>query len=368
MQQMVVDAFTASGYLDSESFYHQLYLEQRRIERSRARFVLMLFDCSALLKHSGDAIICQVLTALSTTTRETDVRGQYDRSGIGIIFNEIPPGDGHAALRAILTKVTNALSGALRIDQIHEVRLSFHVFPEDWDQHSSLFPPSLALYSPLGKTSRQRIALAVKRFIDVTGSLFALLLFSPLFVAIAIIIKATSPGPILFCQERVGQYGRRFTFLKFRSMFATTTQTVHEEFVKRFISSELVSPSGHDVEEAPYKMKNDPRITSFGRFIRRTSIDELPQFFNVLKGDMSLVGPRPPIPYEVKCYNVWHRRRLLWLKPGITGLWQVKGRSRVGFDEMVRLDLQYATNWSLWLDLTILLQTPRAVLSGTGAY
>ena len=117
-----------------------------------------------------------------------------------------------------------------------------------------------------------------------------------------------------------------------------------------------------------YKMKNDPRVTRVGRFLRRLSLDELPQFFNVLKGDMSLVGPRPPLAYEYEEYDVWHRRRVLEIKPGITGLWQVNGRSRVGFDDIVRLDLRYARGWSLWLDLKILAQTPRAVLFGDGAY
>jgi lipopolysaccharide/colanic/teichoic acid biosynthesis glycosyltransferase len=115
-------------------------------------------------------------------------------------------------------------------------------------------------------------------------------------------------------------------------------------------------------------MKNDPRVTRIGRFLRRTSLDELPQFFNVLRGDMSLVGPRPPLEYEYEEYDVWHRRRVLEIKPGITGLWQVRGRSRVRFDDMVRLDLQYARGWSLWLDVQILAETPRAVLLGDGAF
>jgi lipopolysaccharide/colanic/teichoic acid biosynthesis glycosyltransferase len=116
-----------------------------------------------------------------------------------------------------------------------------------------------------------------------------------------------------------------------------------------------------------YKLTADPRITPIGRFLRKTSLDELPQFFNVLKGEMSLVGPRPPVSYEFESYGLWHRQRLSSVKPGITGLWQVDGRSRVTFDEMVRLDIRYARSWSLWLDLKILVQTPRAVVSGIGA-
>src|SRR2546422_5417446 len=119
---------------------------------------------------------------------------------------------------------------------------------------------------------------------------------------------------------------------------------------------------------AIYKLTNDPRLTRLGRFLRKTSLDELPQFLNVLRGEMSMVGPRPPIPYELEAYDIWHRRRLLDVQPGITGLWQVSGRSRLPFDDMVRLDLKYARAWSLWLDLKILLRTPHAVFSGEGAY
>jgi len=140
--------------------------------------------------------------------------------------------------------------------------------------------------------------------------------------------------------------------------------SVHRDYVKRMIAgnAERISRNGSD--EGVYKLVDDPRITRLGRFLRRTSLDELPQFFNVLKGDMSLVGPRPPIPYEVAAYQTWHRRRVLQVKPGITGLWQVMGRNRVSFDEMVRLDLQYANFWSLWLDFKILMRTPAAVVKG----
>jgi len=132
--------------------------------------------------------------------------------------------------------------------------------------------------------------------------------------------------------------------------------------------------SGNEDHQRPeshggiYKIKDDPRVTPIGRFLRKTSLDELPQFFNVLKGEMSLVGPRPPIPYEVEAYETWHRRRFLEAKPGITGLWQVEGRSKLKFDEMVRLDLKYAKTWSPWLDIKILLRTPTVVLRGDGAY
>jgi lipopolysaccharide/colanic/teichoic acid biosynthesis glycosyltransferase len=138
---------------------------------------------------------------------------------------------------------------------------------------------------------------------------------------------------------------------------------IHQEYVTRLIAGSRDAGQG----SATYKLKNDPRVTPLGRFLRKSSLDELPQFFNVLRNDMSLVGPRPPLPYEYERYQVWHRRRVLEMKPGITGLWQVEGRSRTTFEEMVRIDLRYAGSRSFWMDLKILLQTPAAVFSGRGA-
>ena len=212
----------------------------------------------------------------------------------------------------------------------------------------------------------KRFSLLLKRWLDVAGSLAAMVLLAPLFILVAAAVKLTSSGPVLFRQKRMGQYGKSFTFLKFRSMYAKTDHAIHEAYIKDFIKNKPDADVSGGA--APlYKLKADPRITPVGSFLRRTSLDELPQFFNVLAGQMSLVGPRPPVPYEFESYEAWHRRRLLAVKPGITGFWQVEGRSRVRFDEMVRMDLEYARNWSLWLDIKILLQTPRAVLGGAGA-
>lgn len=195
----------------------------------------------------------------------------------------------------------------------------------------------------------------VKRILDVALASVAMALSAPLMALIALAIKLDTPGPILLRQTRVGLNGRLFTAYKFRSMRVGADQ----ELAGLQTQNEATGPI--------FKMKNDPRRTRVGRFIRKTSLDELPQFFNVLKGDMSLVGPRPPIPTEVEKYDEWHRRRLE-VSPGITGLWQVSGRSQLTFDEMVMLDLYYAENWSLALDLKILLRTIPTVLLGTGAY
>jgi len=180
-------------------------------------------------------------------------------------------------------------------------------------------------------------------------------------LAIALLVKATSRGPVLFRQKRLGMFKREFQFLKFRSMYTGSDSRIHQEYVDSLIRNEV---DGSGV----YKIKDDPRITPLGRFLRKTSLDELPQFWNVLKGEMSLVGPRPPIPYEMEMYYPWHRRRVFEVKPGITGLWQVYGRSRTTFDQMVRLDIRYIREQSLWLDTKICLKTPFAMFSGKGAY
>jgi len=190
---------------------------------------------------------------------------------------------------------------------------------------------------------------------------------SPVFAVIAVCVKLTSEGPIIFRQRRLGQFGKSFEFLKFRSMYANNDFTLHQTFIKDVIHGSY-DGNAAGTSAPVYKMTDDPRITPLGRFLRRTSLDELPQFVNVLKGDMSLVGPRPPLAYEYQEYAVWHRRRILEAKPGLTGLWQVRGRSRVRFDDMVRLDLQYVRNWSLRLDVEILLQTPGAVLFGRDSF
>jgi exopolysaccharide biosynthesis polyprenyl glycosylphosphotransferase len=267
------------------------------------------------------------------------------------------------------TRVTATLNARLVAEQVDQIHFTFHFFPEDWDKLNLRHSSDEKLYPDLVEPGTARkFSHSVKRALDVVGSIIALILCSPLFVAISLAIKLTSKGPILFKQERVGLYGLRFTFLKFRSMECVNAPDIHKEYVKRFIAGEIDSVQPGHNQKFVYKIQNDPRVTRVGKFLRRTSLDELPQFINVLTGEMSLVGPRPPIPYEFEVYQPWHRRRVLEAKPGITGLWQVNGRSRLKFDDMVRADLQYARTWSLWLDIKILLRTPWAVLFGEGAY
>ena len=161
-------------------------------------------------------------------------------------------------------------------------------------------------------------------------------------------IKLTSPGPVIFRQTRLGRRGNPLSFLKFRSMKSENDDRVHREYVLKLIDGQHAQLNQGKEDNSLYKLKNDSRITAVGKIIRKLSIDELPQFFNVLQGEMSLVGPRPPMPFEVEKYKSWHLRRILEVKPGITGLWQVEGRSRTSFDDMVRLDIRYVQNSSLW--------------------
>ena len=331
----------------------------------------MLLEASRLFKPNADRQTIEgVLFALSRSSRDTDTTGWYEEgSTIGVIFTELGVDiDTRAVASALVAKVTKALTETLTISQMHEIRLASHVFPDNSDRLAAIGEAEAKLWdSLLHERPPKRLPLAVKRLIDIVGSVLALCFGLPLFTAVAIAIKLTSKGPALFCQERLGQYGRAFKFLKFRSMCVNSDAAMHQEYMKRFVAGK--SDFSQTLKGQPvYKLTADPRVTRVGRFLRRTSLDELPQFLNVLMGDMSLVGPRPPLPYEAECYHVWHRARLLAAKPGITGLWQVGGRSRVKFDEMVRMDLKYANSWSLWLDIKILLQTPLAVFSANGAH
>ena len=211
-----------------------------------------------------------------------------------------------------------------------------------------------------------RWARVVKRGTDLAVAGLALLLLAPLWLVIALLIKLDSRGPVFYRQERVGMDGRLFLFVKFRTMRADADDAAHREYQRKLIAGRADTNLG-DERRPVYKLAADPRVTRVGRVLRRLSLDELPQLLNVLGGDMSLVGPRPPIPYEVEAYEIWHRKRLD-MKPGLTGLWQVSGRNRLPFEEMVRLDLFYIENWSPLLDLKIILRTLPVMLRGDDAY
>jgi exopolysaccharide biosynthesis polyprenyl glycosylphosphotransferase len=198
------------------------------------------------------------------------------------------------------------------------------------------------------------VQLAIKRLLDLVASAVAVIILMPLMVVVAIAIRLTSRGPVLYKQERVGLYGRPFHMLKFRSMVVNA-----DELKAKLLA--LNEQSG-----PVFKLQRDPRVTAVGRFIRKYSIDELPQLINVLRGEMALVGPRPPIPSEVERYEAWQRRRLS-VRPGLTCLWQVSGRNRISFEDWMYLDMQYIDHWSLSQDLRLILKTVPVVLTGRGA-
>jgi lipopolysaccharide/colanic/teichoic acid biosynthesis glycosyltransferase len=363
-----------SAFLSERSFLKALCLERRRAERSRKTLLLVLIrEKNSDGEWASEQFTQEILNArisLSAAIRETDVCGWYrDRTICGIVFTEFNEAPRSLVLERISVKIHRILEEAFRSQKASQVQVSFHFFPENQTGDSQAAPPDGRLYPDLiTRKDSVKLARSVKRVMDISGSLAALMLLSPVFALIAIAIKLDSPGPVFFRQLRVGQYGSRFTFLKFRSMSTECDPRIHREYVQRYITGKEDARQPATAGKEAFKITQDPRVTKVGRLLRQTSLDELPQLWNTLKGEMSLVGPRPPIPYELEAYDVWHMRRLLEARPGITGLWQVKGRSRTTFDDMVRLDLRYARTWSLWLDLKILLETPRAVLFGDGAY
>jgi lipopolysaccharide/colanic/teichoic acid biosynthesis glycosyltransferase len=352
---------------DEESFARIVSFERRRTDRSCRPFLLLLLGLSTLpqdRQRQRRILIKNVMQSLEACTRQTDITGWYKtNTTLGVIFTELC--QENPAVGKILEKVTAALQACLTPEQFGAITVSAHLYPY---QHYG-DPGSGAgdwLYPDL---KRKKLIRLLKRTIDILGSLGLLILFAPVFVMVGVAVKLTSKGPILFHQTRIGQFGRPFTLLKFRSMYMDADSKMHEKYVTDFI---LSGRNGAGAPEALkqnglFKMSQDPRVTPLGHFIRKMSLDEFPQLLHVLSGRMSLVGPRPPMPYEVERYATWHLRRVLEARPGLTGLWQVQGRSRTTFDDMVRLDLKYIDEWSVWADLKILLQTPWVVLKSEGA-
>lgn len=352
---------------DEKSFAKVLCLERKRTDRSHRLFLMVLLEFSPLLlvgKHQRLALVKNVIQALKLGVRQTDIMGWYkNHTAIGIIFTELCLDN--PATEKILERLTTVLQVRLTPEQFSAITVSVYSHPhqdpeEPWSSDNTKLFPELKQNKP---------ARFIKRAIDLLASLLLLVLLAPILIMISVTLKLTSKGPVLFKQARIGQFGKTFTFLKFRSMYVESDSKAHEQYVKDFI---LSGKHGTGVPEALkqdglFKLSKDPRITSVGRILRKTSLDELPQLYNVLMGHMSLVGPRPPLPYEIEHYDTWHMRRVLEAKPGITGLWQVQGRSRTTFDDMVRLDLRYVNEWSIGADIKILLQTPRAVFRCEGA-
>ena len=358
--------------LPEDLFLGMLCLERKRAERSGDKFTLILMDARPALENaSTHDILRRITKAADKARRDTDIAGWYkDHCVLGIIFTELRDTPESGTNETLRNKIQRSLAAELTAEELDLVHVSLHTFADDSDDQDSNHDQSNPAFHPdlFHRNQSKRLPLLVKRCMDIVGSAAALILLSPVFAAIAIAIKLGSKGPVLFKQQRIGQFGKPFPFLKFRSMYVANNSDAHKKYVQSLIAGSKEQSGKREGEKVVFKIKNDPRVTGIGRFIRRTSLDELPQFWNVLIGQMSLVGPRPPIAYEVEAYYIWHRRRVLEAKPGITGLWQVHGRSRTTFDDMVRLDLQYSEKWTPMLDLKILLQTPGAVFSGDGAY
>jgi len=357
--------------LNEDAFVSMLYLERRRAERAQNRFVLILVDVQKLVSSvSGkDRMVQMLAKSLSEATRETDIIGWYlENAMMGVIGTELGKASNEVVQKRFLDKLRKIFESTLGIEMSASISVSFHFFPEEYGSGANDHSANIKLYPEIQKREDARkVPLAIKRAMDLAGSAAALVFLSPVFAAVALAIKFSSKGPVLFRQERLGQHGKSFTVLKFRSMRTDCDAKIHQQYVEQFIAGQ-VDGNSETAAKPVFKIQQDPRVTPIGRFIRKTSLDELPQFWNVMRGEMSLVGPRPPLAYEFRKYEVWHRRRVLEIKPGITGLWQVEGRSRTRFDEMVRLDLKYARAWSVWLDLKILAQTPGAVIQGEGAH
>lgn len=385
----------------AKAFRSILERERARADRTGQQLSLVIFDLGNI---NEDSTVQYLLHLLLRRVRLTDEVGWFDEKKIGTIL-PATPAEG-------AWKFAGYISGKVTTAQKH-LDCKVYTYPTNVLPHKEEYSEQLHFPGPLEKVDKVMCedvstdrsfaadgsvgcAMSIapnclevskrpvekleslivrrlpvwKRTIDIIGAGIGLIFFSPVMFAAAVAIKLTSRGPVIFKQERVGLCGKKFTFFKFRSMYVDNDPVTHEKYVEQFITGgkSVITDKGLAEDDGVYKIKDDPRVTPVGKFLRKSSLDELPQFFNVLKGDMSLVGPRPPVPYEYERYDNWHKRRILEVKPGITGLWQVKGRSSTTFDEMVRLDLRYIKEWSLWLDFKILLQTPRAVFSGKGAY
>lgn len=358
--------------ISEETFKTMIEVERKRSDRSGKPFLVMLLDLTSVINgkdrySNGRISILQffnkVVKTITLETRDIDIKGWYETGkSIGILFTEITP----EGKDKILEKINSGLYKVFR-ESASRINISCHWYPID---HSELGNGEIQIFypDPSQLSLRKRISRISKRSIDIVGSLLGLLIFSPVFLIASIIIKATSEGPVFFRQERVGKGGKIFKIYKFRTMTVKNDESEHREYMKQFIHGQAKAVEDETTGMKVFKLTNDARVTRIGKFLRKTSLDEVPQFINVLLGDMSLVGPRPPIPYEVKEYNLWHRRRVLESKPGITGYWQVEGRSLTNFDGMVRMDIRYINTRSTLYDLKVILKTPLALFTAKGAY
>jgi len=354
---------------DEELFQHTITRERKRTERSGLGMVLLLIGVQESRSEQTSTLFALVAHSLSAIRSDIDILGWYEGQSImGLIVPDIDA----ARLAKVRTRleceflkdVTNRFDG----DLTGRLSLRLCVYPETQPlEEGKTLSVDPLLFPELHSNQRRHTGFDLfKREIDILGSLALLVTLSPVLLIIAGLVKWSSPGPVIFWQVRIGHMMKPFRMGKFRTMYVDADHGIHHDYVSWFISSSDKEQARGETNTI-FKLTNDQRITPLGHFLRKTSLDELPQLWNVLVGEMSLVGPRPPLWYELQKYKPWHRHRLLEAMPGITGLWQVTGRSRTTFDEMVRLDLRYARERSLWADIKILLATPGSVIKGKGA-
>jgi lipopolysaccharide/colanic/teichoic acid biosynthesis glycosyltransferase len=349
--------------MNDEVFRSVLVRERKRSDRSNQPFIVLLLRQTTTAGAEAKAGWDGAIDALMSAKCETDVLGWFERgTTIGLVVPDI-----NAPTAIVASELENRVRTELgtRLGRaVSGFALQLHAHDPQKATDERVAPVESLLEKAAPRGPRAELQGRFKRALDIAGSLALLTVLCPVFLVIAVLVKLKSPGPVFFRQKRIGEKAQPFTMLKFRSMHVNADNAIHQQYVNWFITA---SDQEKKSAAGVFKLTNDPRITPIGNFLRKTSLDELPQLWNVLRGDMSLVGPRPPLEYEVQKYAPWHCRRVLEAKPGITGLWQVTGRSRTTFDEMVRLDLRYARKVSVWTDIKILLATPRAVIMGKGA-
>ena len=320
--------------LGESVFKDTLVRERKRADWFNAPFAVMIVDLSDAASESD--LWVSIVAAIAAVKRDSDTVGWLDEGAVlGLLLPEFSK---TGALKVIdrLRREIAAWIGEIALAAV-SIRLYAHGVEPGPD--GAAFPPVDVLIEAFVPEVERPLRDAAKRGLDIIGSLTMMALFAPVMLVALAAVKWSSPGPLLLRQVRIGRRGEPFKMLKLRTMYVNAGHGIHQDYMAWFIKSSAQQPrTGTEV----FKLTDDPRITRPGRILRRTSLDEMPQFWNVLRGEMSLVGPRPPLPFEVEQYQPWHRRRVLEAKPGITGLWQVSGRSRTTFDDMVRLDLRYA--------------------------
>ena len=349
-----------------KEFMRVLARERARAERSDHHFSLVVFESRCGKQHLSE-VQTHLLGELRTRMRTTDEAGWLRKNRIGAILHNATAhnawffakniqmsllADGSQLLCSVYSYPPQQQNGTTSTGDAPEKKMEETNAGQQFNRDC----PVEDLQSNFTKEMTRK-----KRCIDLLGSLLGLIILSPLFILLWGVIKVVSPGPAIYRQTRIGLGGRPFTFLKFRTMAINADTNNHREYL-----SSLINGDKGEQNCAPAMTKlddNDKNIIIFGKLIRKTYLDELPQLFNVLRGDMSLIGPRPPIPYEVEEYQLWHTGRFD-MTPGMTGLWQVSGKNRLSFDQMVRLDIQYIRKQSLWMDLKILILTPWVIASG----